>query len=191
MALMNCNQIREELELSFGLEKLSDEITRHLDECEACRAYHEQLMRLADGLGEDQDIDLSPADIERAVLGVEQRLGPVKTRPIAALKWLQPVVRFAAAAMIVLVAYGAYEFGKTRPDVAISESGLSTDTGYGSVTAFLQSDDVTEMDDNMVSVLIDEYSAGAHIGADEALLGDITAEELEYLKKNLEVGELL
>lgn len=191
MALMNCDQIREELELSFGSEPLSDEITRHLDECEACRAYHEQLRRLADGLGEDQDIDLSPAEIERAVRGVEQRLGPVRTKPVTALKWLQPVVRFAAAAMIVLVAYGAYEFGRTRPSGAANESGLSADSGYGSVTAFLQSDDVTEMDDNMVSVLINEYSTSAHIGADEALLGDITAEELEYLKKNLEVGELL
>ena len=191
MALMNCNQIREELELSFGSEKLSDEITRHLNECEACRAYHDQLIQLVAGLGEDQDIDLLPADIERAVRGVEQRLGPVKTRPVIALKWLQPVVRLAAAAMIVLVAYGAYEFGRTRTDSAGNESGLSTNTDYGSVTAFLQTDDVSEMDDNMVSVLIDEYSTSAHIGADEALLGDITAEELEYLKKNLEVGELL
>ena len=59
------------------------------------------------------------------------------------------------------------------------------------MTAFVQSDDVTEMDDNMVSVLIDEYSAGARIGADEALLGDITADEMQYLMENLKVGELL
>jgi predicted anti-sigma-YlaC factor YlaD len=191
MAMMNCYQAREELDLSFGSEKLSDEITRHLNECEACRAYHEQLMRLVAGLGEDQDVDLSPAEIERAVRAVELRITPVLTAPAVTLGWLRPVTRFAAAAMIVLVAYGAYEFGKTRPDGAVSESGLMYDTGYGTVTAFLQNDDVTEMDDNMVSVLIDEYSASARIGADEALLGDITAEELEYLKKNLEVGELL
>jgi len=191
MVMMDCDQIHEELDLGFGSEMPSDEITRHLNECDACRAYHEQLTQLIAGLGEDQDIDLSPGDIERAVRGVEQRITPALTTPVVTLSWLRPVVRFAAAAMIVLVAYGAYEFGRTRPDGAANESGLPTDSGYGSVTAFLQSDDVTEMDDNMVSVLIDEYSAGTHIGADEALLGDITAEELEYLKKNLEVGELL
>jgi hypothetical protein len=91
----------------------------------------------------------------------------------------------------VLVAYGSYEFGKSRVDSAVSESEVISDSGYGSVTALLQSDEVTEMDDDMVSVLINEYSATARIGADEALLGDITAEELEYLTKNLEVGELL
>ena len=191
MALMNCDQAREELDLSFGSKELSVEIAEHLRQCEVCRAYREQLTQLVAGLGEDKDIDLSPADIERAMRAVEQRITPVLTAPVISLNWLRPVVRFAAAAMIVLVAYGAYEFGKTRPDGVANESGLSTDGGYGSVTAFVQSDDVAEMDDNMVSVLIDEYSAGARIGADEALLGDITADELEYLTKNLEVGELL
>jgi hypothetical protein len=191
VALMNCDQVREELELSFGSEKLSDEITRHLSECADCRAYHEQLTHLAVGLGEDEDIDLSSAEIERAIGAVEERLTPVITTPVTRLNWWRPVLRFAAAAMIVLVAYGSYEFGKSRVGSEFTESTRSLDTGYGSVTAFLGSDDVTEMDDDMVSVLINEYSAGARMGADEALLGDITTEELEYLKKNIQVGELL
>ena len=188
---MNCDQAREELELSFGSREPSVEITEHLSKCEVCRSYHEQLTQLVAGLGEDQDIDLSPADIVRAIRGVEQRLTPVLSTPVVSFSWLRPLARFAVAAMIVLVAYGAYELSKTNPDGAVSESDPSVDAGYGSVTAFLQYDDVTEMDDNMVSELIDEYSAGARMGADEALLGDITAEELEYLTKNLEVGELL
>lgn len=188
---MNCNQIREELELSFGAEKLSDEIAAHLSQCEVCRAYQEQLVQLAVGLGDDEDIDLTSAEIERAIGAVEERLTPVITTQVTRLNRWRPVIRFAAAAMIVLVAYGSYEFGKTRQNGAINESELSVGTGYGSVTAFVQSDDVTEMDDNMVSVLIDEYSAGARIGADEALLGDITADEMQYLMENLKVGELL
>jgi hypothetical protein len=191
MALMNCDQVREELELSFGTGKLSEEISRHLAECESCRAYQAELIDLASNLGDDLDAGFTITEIEQAVRGVEERIAPVKAKPVISLKWFQPVVRLAAAAMIVLVAYGSYEFGKSRVDSAVSGTEVISDSGYGSVTAFLQSDEVTEMDDDMVSVLINEYSTSARIGADEALLGDITAEELEYLTKNLEVGELL
>ena len=188
---MNCAQVREELELSFGSEQLSDEVTRHFSECEACRAYYAELIQLAAGLGDDLDAGLSTAEIERAVRGVEARIAPLKTRSVTSLRWFQPVVRLAAAAMVVLVAYGAYEFGKSRTGMVTSDDVIATDTGYGSLTAFLQTEDVSDLDDNMVSVLINEYSASAHMGADEALLGDITVEELEYLTKNLKVGELL
>ena len=191
MALMNCDQVREELELSFGAGELSDEISRHLTECENCRAYHAELIKLEAGLGDDFDAGFTLAEIEQAVRGVEERIAPVKAKTAVSFGWFRPLVRLAAAAMIVLVAYGSYEFGKSRVDITISESGIMSDSGYGSVTTLLQSDEVTEMDDNMVSVLIDEYSTTSRMGADEALLGDITAEELEYLKENLKVGELL
>ena len=191
MALMNCDQVREELELSFGTGKLSNEVSKHLNECENCRAYHAELIDLASNLGDDLDAGFTITEIEQAVRGVEERIAPVKAQRVISLRWFQPVVRLAAAAMIVLVAYGSYEFGKSRVDNAVSGTEVISDSGYGSVTAFLQSDEVTEMDDDMVSVLINEYSTSARIGADEALLGDITAEELEYLTKNLEVGELL
>jgi len=188
---MNCDQVRAELELSFGTGELSEQISKHLNECESCRAYQAELIKLASNLGDDFDSGFTLAEIEHAVRGVEERIAPVKTKPVISVKWFQPVVRLAAAAMVVLVAYGSYEFGKSRVDNAVSGTEVMSDSGYGGVTALLQSDEVTEMDDDMVSVLINEYSTSARIGADEALLGDITAEELEYLTKNLEVGELL
>jgi hypothetical protein len=192
MAGMNCDKVREELELSFGSFAVSDETAEHLKDCPACRAYSDELEQLMPSLGHDENIALSPVEIDRMVGAVESRIAPKQPKNITSLHWLRPAIGVAAAALMVTVAYGTYKLGQMQGDTATVEYAQTTvDTGYGSVNAFLQSELDAEMDDNMVSALIRDYSTNASLGASEAILDDISLEELEYLKKNLEVGDLL
>jgi hypothetical protein len=189
---MTCDRIRQELELGFGAGGVSDETAAHLKECPACRAYQAELEQLVPSLGHDDNIALSPAEIERTVRAVERRTAPEPAKNVVSLGWSRPALRAAAAVLVMALAYGTYELGRMHGDSATVEYAEATlDTGYGSVNAFLQSELDAEMNDAMVSALIREYSANASVGASDALLEDISLEELEYLKEHLEVGDLL
>jgi len=188
---MNCEQARQELELSFGGTALSDEAAEHLARCETCRAYRDELAALVGGLGQDDNIDLSPAEIEHAVRAVEERISPKQQTRLVSLGWFRPVVRLAAAAAVVLFAWGAYEVGRMQGGSSVAQFDDTTSGYNGALTSFLQGDVDEEMDDGFVSVLIDQYSSDYQFGAGEALIGDISEEELEYFVENFEVGDLL
>ncbi len=189
---MNCERVREELELGFGTGSISAEAAEHLKECETCLAYQHELDQLAPSLGHDENFALSKAEIERAVRAVERRIEPERAKNVISFGWFSPVVRAVAAVLVLAFAYGAYELGRMHGDTAPVEFAQTTvDTGYGSVGAFMQSQLDGEMDDGMVSAIIRDYSANTSLGASDALLDDISVEELEYLKKNLEVGDML
>ena len=190
---MNCEEVRDELELSFGVGAISADAAEHLKQCETCRAYQTELEQLVPNLGHDDNFALSQAEIERTVRAVERRIEPVGAKNIVSLHWFRPALRVAAAVLVVAFAYGTYELGRKQAGTTPVEYAQSTvDTGDGSVNAFLQSELDSEMDEGMVSALIRDYSSNASLGASDALLdNDISTEELEYLKKNLEVGDLL
>lgn len=170
---------------------MSAEVAEHLGHCESCRAYHDELLSLMSDLGEDENVGISPAEIERAVHAVERRIAPARRAPVISSIWVRPLFRFAAAAAVVLFAYGAYRLGLMQSAGVDNQSATSVTSATGNLVSMLQSDVDTTMDDNMVSVLIDEYSSGANLGASEALIGDITEDEMKYLEKNFEVGDLL
>lgn len=51
--------------------------------------------------------------------------------------------------------------------------------------------DADTLDEGYVDLLIDNYADDLEGGSTETLLGDITDEELKYLKENLGVGDIL
>ncbi|MEW5794908.1 MAG: hypothetical protein AB1772_00980 [Candidatus Zixiibacteriota bacterium] len=188
---MNCDKVREELELDFGTNQSSAEVADHLRTCESCRAYRDELINLAPRLGDDDNIALTFAEIEHAVRMVEGRIAPRRSYRPVFRRWLQPLVRVAAAAAIALFAYGAYELGQmqgmSEDGVSLTSTGVTTDN----LTLLLTGDLGTELDDDMVRVLIDEFSSSAPLGASESLLDDISEEEMKYLEEHFEIGDLL
>jgi hypothetical protein len=189
MALMNCDKARELLELSFGSNDLPAELIRHLQECQTCAAFQAELNELSTGLGSDDDFVLAPADLERAVNAVGSAIAPQETTVVTSLRWLRPMIRIAAVVLVVAVSFSAYQIGKySGPSATSGDVSSST---YGDIVALWEGPLENEMDDDFVSILIEDYSDGNYYNAGEALLGDISEEELEYLLENLEVGELL
>lgn len=185
---MNCDQAREGLELQFGSDDYPAELVKHIDECASCRANEQELTRLIEGQGSHDDFALSEDELARAVESVESRIRPHRQTESISIKWSRPLISAAAAILLLGVSFGAYQLGR---DHAESEFDVRYTPEYGSLASVLEADLDEEMDEGLVSILIDDYSAGDFFGAGEALLGDISEEELEYLVENLEAGELL
>lgn len=179
---MNCEQVKEQLELFFGSEDLPEEVRQHLTGCESCRKHREELLQLSERLGVDGDFEPAPGDLERALAGVEDRINAGSKRSIVPVSWLRYMSRVAAAVLIVGVSYATYRIGQKQAQygaVAVTDTVVTTVA------------DSTEMDDYFVSMLIQDFSSGSYFEAGGLLLDDLTAEELDYLTKHMTVGDLL
>jgi len=179
---MKCEQVKEQLELFFGNDEFPEDIERHLQGCETCRKHREELQRLSEKLGVDADFEPSRSDLERAIAGVGSRIGSNQAPSIIPVSWLRPLSRVAAAILIVGVSYTTYLIGRKQaqyPTVATVDT-VQTATS-----------DSAEMDDEFVSMLINDLSSNGYFDAGELLLNDLTDEEMDYLKENMTVGDLL
>lgn len=186
--MMNCDTARELIELHFGSNDLPQELQFHLSQCNACQIYRTEMTRLVDGLGSDTDLPFSPADFERVAAAVDREISRSGSATVAPIKWLRPMMRVAAAVLIVAASFG---LGRLSDDFDPFDTEAGTSFDNGDVMAIWVGDLADELNDEMVSILIDDYSAAGFFGAGEALLGDISEDEMEYLVKNFEVGELL
>lgn len=187
---MNCEQVQELLELQFGSHDLPDELSEHLRDCAICEAYQNELAELEQQFGSDADFVLSEDELNFAVGAVERRTSRSADTNINSLTWFRPLLRVAAVLLVAITFYGTYQFGLEQGTTDLSDTAAAVNSNGGSIMSFYLDNDEVEIDETMITVLIDNYSDG-YLESGEVLLGDITAEELEYLLDNFEVGELL
>ncbi len=189
MAVMTCEQCREQIELSFGSSDFPADVLKHLQACPACRAYADELAGLVETCGQGGDPAFSSAEIEAAVSEVENRLDTVLPPAITSINWVRRLAGVAAVLVVTGALLGGYLIGKHR---TVDLSANVASPGESALVATTDgTDEFNEMDDELVSVLIEDFSDGRFFGADEALLDDLSDEEMKYLEDNLTVGDML
>ena len=189
--MMNCEQAREIIELHFGHDELPVGLQDHLAECDSCRTYRGEMMSLSDGLGSDSDTPFSAKDFDRAAAGVAAKIDRRPAVVSYSTKWLRPMLRVAAALVVVGLSYGSYRLGQESIFGADLDTHQTADAEVDRLTTLLEYDVDEEMDEGLIGILIDDYCSAVSYEATASLLDDISEEELEYLMENLEVGELL
>jgi len=187
---MNCQNIREQMELLFGFEPLPLEVEEHLASCADCRAYREELAALAGDFGAVTDIEFDEQEVGRAVALVDQAIAERASNGIISVNWLRQLTRVAAAVLIVAASWTAYRFGLSE-GTQLSRVSEPLDGTYLAAAGDTYSDESEYIDDEMVSALLQSYAPGGVLGSDQYLIDDLTDEEMEYLLKNFDVGELL
>lgn len=181
---MNCATIQQELDLYFGSDSLPDDLRLHIATCPDCKSYWLESLELAGEMNRQGEFKLNESELDNLVASVDRRVATTDILPLVTGHWMRVLTRVAAAVLVVATSYGAYLIGSNgvlNPDQA-----TMIDT-----TVVAVYEDETEVDPNMVTVMIDEYSESAYFGIDEAILGDLSEAELEYLKENFSVEDLL
>ena len=197
---MNCKDVIELLVTGFGFDDLPAELRQHIDQCPDCMALQQELQSIHRKVEQSSEFDFTDAEIENAVAGVEKRLDADIVSTITAKQnssqfttfanWLRPMARIAAVVLFVAATYGAYRVGQlqvgTSPGIdslVVSGDGIDESDWLDSNTEY--------MDDAMISTLIDDFSDHGYFEAGEAILDDLTDEEMEYLIENFDVGDIL
>ena len=186
---MNRDELQNELLLYLGQETLPSELQEQLEGDPETRAWFEELRVAAKHMGSDDDFAPFGLDEDRFVSSVERQIAKeterkttwFKITDITSFAW-QKALPVAAAILLVL---GVYELGQWRGSSAIADR--TFDTTGSEITPVEEE----ALDDQMVSLLLWDYGEKADFQASEQLLNDLTDEELEYLEKNFDVGELL
>lgn len=182
---MTCQQIREELDLSFGVEEYSAEIKAHLATCEDCRAYAAELFSLTASLGDDSAFATNIFESNKIGWAVEDAMNRhPKPKPV----WSSRIRYIAAAAVVVLAA--AIGVDQYRRNISVDIPTTKDTTQLASTDTNLLPATTLDMTNTELEQMLLDYSTLDDNAASE-VLQNLTDEEMQYLEKNFDVGELL
>jgi len=191
---MDCNKIKNILDESFG-STLPVEIIDHLNSCQSCNDYWQEINTLSSALFNSSDLELSEKELDQAVVNINQVIDNQNSKiiPIANKyhsRWLV-ISRVAAVLAVIMVSYGSFQLGQNNTAVLpqpVIENSIDI---FGSDLISWSDEEDQELDDETVSLLIADYTSESGINAVENLLDDLTDEEIEYLEKNFDIGDIL
>jgi hypothetical protein len=199
---MRCEEFRKELEIQFGTVKLGAAKKEHLAGCPECAEFYQQLQILEEKILVAEKPVMTADEFARMQLGLDEEISRYQSRGNRFFRFsFRYGATFAAAALLILLAY----FGRL-PGHNINEiyntgntsSGISIDSAINEIFAVINDSDsqsdtvsVQAIDDPYVKMVIGNYAESYGIGADEALLGGLSDEEMNYLKSKLKAGDIL
>jgi len=188
---MTCSHFQEQMLVYFGQKQLPTDLQEHLAECTTCQAAWKELSNLGDRLGENDLFHPNDAQVDRLVSKISSTIEEMEQDKKHYVPWVRKVwytyVPTAAAAALVLgIAIGKYMTGGTAPDSRVTEMAVNKTDISG-----LYEEGDQELDEDAVVTLIDDFTAQHSSDASEWLLDDLTEEELKYLEKSFDVGDLL
>ena len=185
---MSCRNIQEELYERLGQEVLPPDIEAHISQCEECRNLWNELKQLQSRLGVDETFYLDDSEIDELTDGVMREIETSTPTVITPLYRMAQMVLPMAASLLLL--FGVSKLSD-RPVADYSSSVATISDIFEEDYYTSDYDDTDDMDVATLELLVSDYAFGDVVTPGEALLDDLTDEEFEYLKDNLDMGELL
>ncbi|RKX28800.1 MAG: hypothetical protein DRP47_03365 [Candidatus Zixiibacteriota bacterium] len=185
---MNCRKAQEELYEHLGQQKLPDYLEEHITQCDDCRALWQELCQFGSMLGSDESFYIDPVEIDEMTQQIEQRIDNATPQNVPLFNRIIQFALPVAASLLFLFGISRLtnnpltSYSDQEPTLyQISEW---SDLTYGN-------DDDIEFDAITFNLLLRDYTSGVETASGEALLDDLTDDEFEYLKDNLDMGDLL
>ncbi len=195
---MNCEHVKDELAVCFGQPEPPQGLLAHLESCQECLQFWNELRGMAGAMPANESFALEPWELDEAVAMVDRAIArqplPMALRfRAAAQRWfravtdMRPLPAAAAVALVLVISLGTTRFELPAPDPDMSVELLSTSDGlFASI-----GDEIDDPGDDAVEALLSNFAQPWHSGTAEILIDDITDDEYEYLLQSLDVGDLL
>jgi predicted anti-sigma-YlaC factor YlaD len=202
---MDCRHFKEIISARMGELFLEHSEKEHLAMCPECSRFFDQLLALENDLRAVPKAEINPAEIRAIERELDKKIDRYQNR---ALRFYRLSVRYgatvAAVALLLFVSltgqFGGGNGYKTTSDNQISVSS-TTNSSLEETTIFSTgseyASDTSETADNTIGdqyseTVIRNYVLAYGFNAGEVLLGDsLSAAELEYLKDQIKVGDIL
>lgn len=185
---MNCQHVQDELLLLIDRRQLPDELQEHVDRCDRCRQVWTELCSLRENLGRDEDFEVDDQTVEAIVASVDRRLDKLEMARVTDVRasWMTYIPAAAAVVIIVGISVIVYLSGWLS-----TNGGQAQAPADDSLWVSLAENDISYLDNTDLTQLISQIGADHDEAIETILLEDITEEELEYLEKTFDVGEIL
>jgi len=180
---------REMLFEQFGNEQLPDEIKHEMESDDDLKREWEGLQKIKAALPDDFAFAVSDTELDSLCAAVDEKIDTVNVTSIKRNRILSPTWQrtIALAATLTLVIIGSLLFNQYQPQEDQTVATADNDI-YSSL---MITDDNVELSDPMYNVLLMNYTSGATAEPASMLLDDLTEAEMEYLKKNFDIDELM
>jgi len=175
-----------------GLESVDKE---HLANCTSCSQFMDEIRVLKRELSNHTVRSLSPLEFARMQSKLDENINHYQKQAQRTYNFALRYSAIAAAAALLLfvilvnrLQIPGFHIGG-QPEIAIvtdtADGGQSLSIGYDIDS------DVYSIDEAYLHVVVSDYISIYGFNTSDQLLGDLSAEELEYLKNNLKVGDIL
>lgn len=185
---MSCQQIQQELLIFFGQQTLTDELQTHLDSCSMCQKFRKDLKSLTGNISSEEDFYLNEKAVEKMVTRIDDEIDRLEINKAVGSRtiWVSYLPAVAAMILLVGISFMAYMFDFFRLDKN-QEAHFNKD----SLLVSVDDNSTGELNENELEYILYEFATDKYENASELLLGDFTEEELQYLEKNFDVGDIL
>jgi len=185
---MNCIEFKNRLSSRLGSLFLDSDEKIHLEQCLKCRNFYEEFVTLEKDLKKQTINPLSAVEFATMQQKLDEQINRYQRR---AISFYSIFTRFgaglAAIALLFLVSlWSGFEYG-----VYYTENSYQSDAYYYADNGYDISDEEETMNDEYIELLINDYTQSAGYNSTDLLLGDITADEFEYLENNFDLGDIL
>ncbi|NOY89151.1 MAG: hypothetical protein GXO93_07160 [FCB group bacterium] len=182
---MNCKQCQNQLLLYFGQKELPEDLQKHLLECDSCKKYKEDIDALAEKSGSDQNFYPDDATVEQMVNSIDETINNLEHGKITTTKniWHSYIPTAAAVILFIglsLIGYLYVLKGNNHQQATINNS--------DSLIVQTENKDLSTED---LPFLLLEFTSENKENANDLLIDNMTDEDLKYLEKNFNVGEIL
>jgi hypothetical protein len=164
---------------------LDSEEKRHLEICPGCREYYDSILFLQKNLQETAFEPLSAREFTSMQDSLNKKINQFQMRTASFYKYsLRLGTALMTAVLLFLVSlWSGFDNGIMYSDQAEQVNGYYyTDNGF--------IDDET-IDDNYLDLILDDYTIEKGFNSGESLLGELTADEFDYLENNFDMGDIL
>jgi hypothetical protein len=184
---MRCEELKKNLILRTGDLFLNEEEKKHIAGCPECARFFENLQLLENKLAQASVPPLRPNEFNELQERLEKRIEKFQSRAINYYRLsLRYGASLAALAILLFISY----FGR----IGMRERNIiNVDSLLAELQTLQAAEDAgdIDIDDQYLETVIGNYVQIHGFSAGEALIGDLSEEELEYLKNNIKVGDIL
>jgi hypothetical protein len=182
---MNCEQFRKCLREKLGELALDDREKAHLESCPGCAGYFRKLKALEQSLG---GVSIEPIR-QAEFVSVQDRLDTRIIRYLnRATGFYRLAVRYGTSlAAVVLLVFVSLLSGVRLPQ----EQDTGQQAAYSDYLYEYGIYEEIEVDDRYLGLAVDEYVRNHGLNGGNLYVGELSADEYDYLVSNIDVGGML
>lgn len=185
---MNCGDFKDKISQKIGYVFYDADEKIHLEQCSECRDLYENYVGLEKDLKSFKIKPLSSVEFAMVQQKLDLTIDRYQRRAVSLYSLL---TRYGAGLMTVLFLFFVSLWSGFEYGVYYTENTVPSDTYYLADNGYEENDEDETMDDDYIGLLLYDYTQNNGFNSGDLLLGELTADEFEYLENSLDLGDIL
>lgn len=182
---MNCSDFKKQIKERVGGLFLEEDERDHLRDCPDCRRQYEYYLALEANLKKAEIEPLSATEFAIFQQKLDSRINNFQMR---AISFYRLSTRYGGAFIAIAFIFFLSFMPRLEFEPQYTQQPVQTDSYYLADNGY---DEDVAIDEQYLDLILYNYTQNHGFNSGESLLGELSSDELDYLEKNLDVGDIL